>query len=160
MIDKVAQKEIPPDGPRHLKAIQTYGDGNCLCHALSRAKYNTDEHHIEIQARILIEGVIHREKYLSDDCLERGASILHRHADLPTVFTTFSEFYNPGQRISTETIACIYCLELHSCARLGSYMGIWQLAQAALALQTPIHTFILCMENAKYDLISIGYSSC
>ena len=29
---------------------------------------------------------------------------------------------------------------MHSCARLGSYMGLWQLAQAASVLKTPVHS--------------------
>ena len=46
--DTVAQSEIPIDGPQHLKACRILGDGNCLCRALSRAFYNSDEFHIEI----------------------------------------------------------------------------------------------------------------
>ena len=139
-IDLVAQEEILHDGPRHLKACCTLGDGNCLCQAVSKGMYNTDRHHIEIRARILIEAVLHREKYLSDAYLERGASFTHRNADLPTVFLTFSEYYTPGQKLTDDTITAIYSLELHSCAKLCSYMGLWQLAQASSALQTPIHS--------------------
>ena len=125
-VDAVAQSDIPLDGPTHLNACATRGDGNCLCRALSKAFYNSDEHHIEIRVRLLIEGVINMQHYLSDDCLERGASFIHKNADLPTVFTTFSEFYTPGQKITKDTMTAVYCLELHSCARLGSYMGLWQ----------------------------------
>ena len=92
IIDCVAQMEIPPDGPRHLRAIQTLGDGNCLCQALSRAFFGDESHHAEIRAQIVIEGIVNRQKYLSDHCLERGASFIHKNADLPTVFTTFSIF--------------------------------------------------------------------
>ena len=138
--DTVAQKDIPQDGPRMLKAVRTYGDGNCLCRALSKAFYNTDEMHLELRARIVIEGVTNKWKYLNDDCLERGASFTHGNADLPTVFTTFSDFYTPGQRITDDTILAIYCLEVHSCAKVGAYMGLWQLAQASTVLQTPVHT--------------------
>ena len=57
----------------------------------------------------MVEGVTNRHKYLADDCLERGATFLHGNADLPTVFATFSDFYNPGQKLSLDAIACIYC---------------------------------------------------
>ena len=139
-IDKVAQKEIPHDGPQNLKAICTCGDGNCLCRALSRAYFNDESHHIELRVCIVIEGVLNMKHYISDECLERGASVVHHNANLPTVFTTFSEFYTPGQNITPDTVACIYGLEIHSIAKLGTYMGLWQLAQSASVLGIPVHT--------------------
>ena len=139
-IDNIAQKDIPPDGPVTFSAVETLSDGNCLCRALSKAFYNTDEMHVELRVRILIEAILNKNMYLSDDCLERGASYLHRNADLPTVFATFSEFYTPGQKLSEDTILCIYSLELYSCAKMSSYMGLWQLAQSSSVLGVPIHT--------------------
>ena len=139
-IDHVAQAEIPEDGPRILTAVYTKGDGNCLCRALSKAFFDTDEFSDEMRVRILMEAIIHKESYLSDNCLERGATFVHKNADLPTVFATFSEFYTPSQKFTHESVAAIYTMELHSCAKLNSYMGIWQLVQAASVLGTPIHT--------------------
>ena len=139
-IDDVAQKEIPKDGPTHLTAVWTIGDGNCLCRALSKAYFNDDSKHIKLRVCMVMEGIINRDKYLSDDCLERGASWVHHNADLPTVFTTFSEFFTPGQKMTPDTIQCIYCLEVYSCSRMNTYMGLWQLAQSASVLQVPIHT--------------------
>ena len=65
---------------------------------------------------------------------------LHSNADLSTVFATFSEFYTPGQKMTQDTIKSIYCVELYSCSKLGSYMGLWQLAQASSVLGIPLHT--------------------
>ena len=147
-IDYVAQREIPHDGPRGLNAIITDRDGNCLCHAVSRGYFDTDEKHLEIRARIVIEGVLNKKSYLSDDCLERGASYLHRNADLLTVFTTFSEYYTPGQKVTDDSIDCIYCMEIHSVAKEGTYMGLWQLAQLASVLKVPVHTiYPVCGES-------------
>ena len=115
-INKVAQSEIPPDGPVHLKAISTISDGNCYFKALNKSFYNDDRHHVELRARTVLEGVINKDNYLSDNCLERGASCVHGNADLPTVFATFSEFYTPGQKLTPDTITAIYCLEMNSCS--------------------------------------------
>ena len=139
-IDAVAQKEIPSDGPVTLNAIKTLGDGNCLCRALSRAYFNEDNHHIELRVRIIMEGILNKKHYLSDDCLERGAGWVHGNAEFPTVFATFSEYYTPGQRITEDAIECIYCMEIYSLSKLGSYMGLWQLAQASSVLGIPLHT--------------------
>ena len=139
-IDKVAQAEIPHDGPTQRKAILTDGDGNCLSRSVSKGYFNSDCHHAEIRVRIVIEAVINMDKYLIHECLERGATYIHKNADLPTVFATFSEFYTPGQKLTNETIQSIYCMEAYSCSRLGSYMGLWQLAQTSSALGIPLHT--------------------
>ena len=80
------------------------------------------------------------EQYLSHQCLERGATYIHTNAELPTVFTTFSEYYTPGQKLSEDKIQCIYCLETYECARIGSYMGLCQIAQTASVLGVPLQT--------------------
>ena len=139
-LDFVAQGEIPPDGPTSLKAVFTIGDGNCFCHSSGKAYFNDDSKHIELHVRIIIGAIIHMDEYLSDSCLECGASYIHENADLPLVFATFSEYYTPGQKLTSETIHYIYYMEVYSCSHLGSYMGLWQIAQAASVLDTPIHT--------------------
>ena len=89
-LDHVAQSEIPLDEPTNLRAVATIGDRNCMFPALSKSYYNDDSYHIELRVRLVLEGVIIRDKYLSDDYLERGASVVHKNADFPTVFATFS----------------------------------------------------------------------
>ena len=88
----------------------------------------------------MIEGIVHKKHYLSDSCRERGASFTHGNADLLKVFATFSEFYTPRQKLTSDTIDYIYSMEMYSCSRLSSYMGIWQLAQAASVFEIPVHT--------------------
>ena len=97
-IDQVAQSEIPLDGLMQLMAVATKGDGNCLPRATSKGYFNTDEMHIEIRVRIVIEGVIRMHLCLIPNSLERGASHLHKNADLMTVFAMFSNYYTPGQK--------------------------------------------------------------
>ena len=138
--DLVAQAEIPVDGPRMLTAVMTVGDGNCLSRSASKGYFNMDTKHIEIRACTVIEGIVNMDKYLSHEYLERGATHIPKNADLPTVFSTFSEFYQPGQKLTEDSILCIYCMEIHSCTWMGTYMGIWQLAQLSSVLGVPIHT--------------------
>ena len=139
-VDHVAQTEIPSDGPRMLKAIRTTGDGNCLSQSVSRGYFNTESKHLELHARMVVEGVVNKRYYLNDDFLARGTSYIHKNADLPTVFTRFSEYYSPGQKLTEDAVSCIYSLEIHSIAKEGTYMGLWQLAQAASILCVPLHT--------------------
>ena len=146
--DSVAQKEIPPDGPVMLRAVYTIGDGNCLPRSAGKGFFNDDNRHIEIRTRIVLDSILNKKHYLSHECLERGATVIHGNADLPSVFATFSEFYTPGQKLTPETVEYIYTMEIYSCAWLGSYMGIWQLAQTASVLGVPLHTvYPVCGES-------------
>ena len=61
--DMVTQRDIPPDGPVHMNAVYTEGDGNCFCRALNKAFFNTFSRHIEIRARIVLEGIINKSTY-------------------------------------------------------------------------------------------------
>ena len=145
--DQVAQKEIPPDGPMNLLAVWIEGDGNCLPPSLGKGYFNDSSRHLEMRARMVIEGIVHKEYYLCDSCLERGASCIHGNADLPTVFATFSEFYTSCQKLTQDAVEDMYCMEMYSCSKIGSCMGIWQLAQAASVLRTPLHTiYPICGE--------------
>ena len=136
-IDFVAQAEIPIDGPRLLGAILTLGDGNCLCRALSRAYFNTDKRPLEIRVRIIIEGVTNMQSYISDDCLERGASCLHENSDLPTVSPSSTHQDRISLLIVSPTSMPKKC---NACSRVSCYMGLWQLAQASTVLRVPVHT--------------------
>ena len=73
-IDAIAAALLPADGPRKVDAIKTGTDGNCLCHALSRSHCGDESMHLELRARIVIEGFIHKKFYLSDESLSRGAT--------------------------------------------------------------------------------------
>ena len=84
-----------------------------MCRAASKSFFNKDCWHIELRAHIIIEGILNKDKYLTDDCLERGATLIHANADLPNVFSTFAEFYTPGQKLTSDSIMSIYCKELH-----------------------------------------------
>ena len=95
-IDKVAQSEIPLDGPVRRVAVFTVGDGNCLTRSVGKSFFNDPSKHLELHARIVIEAVTNMEQYLSHQCLERGATYIHANAELLTVFATFSEYYTPG----------------------------------------------------------------
>ena len=138
-IDYVAQLEIP-SAFRHLNAVKTKADGNCFCHAMSSALYGTEEHHAEIRARIVIEGVINRDKYTNDTLLSRGSEHQHKTTSLPMVFTKYSKYFTIGQALTENTVDVFYCMELHDVSNLSSYMGLWQIAQAATAFQINIQS--------------------
>ena len=141
-VDNVAQQNIPTDGPSKdaVYAVKTRGDGNCLPRALSKAYFGTDARHLEVRARIVIEGIVNAPHYLHQKCLERGAINKREMETIPKIYASYSDFYVSGQKITDNTVEYMYWAELKECSKGGSYMGLWQLAQASQVFRRPIHS--------------------
>ena len=79
---------------------------------MSTVHFDTQERHIEVRARLVIEGVTNRNSYITDTCLACGAWYQHSNANLPKVFVTYSDYYTPGQKVTSGTVDDVYSLEL------------------------------------------------
>ena len=139
-IDAIATESLPSDAPERVDAIHTIGDGNCLCRSLSRLYCGSDEMHIELRARIVIEGIVNKDLYLSPHALENGASHIRVEETIPATYSTYSDHYINGQKLSKINIDFIYCQEMYECSKMDSYMGLWQIAQAANVLHLAIRS--------------------
>ena len=58
----------------------------CLGRSVSKGYCGSESMHMEIRARIVIDGVLHKEHYLSHKSLARGATLIHEDQDLPSVY--------------------------------------------------------------------------
>ena len=152
-IDATATSSLPIDGPQNVHAIWTTADGNCFSRSLSRGFTDDESMHVEMRARIVIEGAVNRKHYLTDSCLRRGASRIDDEETLPELYAKYSDHYVNGQKLTDSTIEYIYCKELLDCAKMNSYMGLWQFAQASSALNVPIQSVfpvggdeLMCMD--------------
>ena len=137
--DLVAEMNLP-EGFSDLIPVDTIGDGNCLCRALSKAYFGHEKYHLEIRARLVIEAIVNRKLYTDDNYISRGATNQYKKQTLPAIFTMYSRYYEPGQKLTDITVDTFYCVEAHSIAEIGSYLGIWQLAQAANVFKVPIRS--------------------
>ena len=137
-IDATAFKSLPPDAPPDRHPIWIKGDGNCLTRALSRAYCGNDQMHMELRTRIVIEGVVNKRKYLSDSYMARGATYVERDQSLVSIYASYSDYYRNSMVLNDTTIENLYMLEMKDCTEMGSYMGLWQIAQAATVLQLAI----------------------
>ena len=135
-IDTVATESIPEDAPSNVHAIKILPDGNCLGRSISHGYIGNDSMHLEMRARMVIEGILNKQYYLSHDFLTRGASRIEE--PLPFVYAKYSDHYVSGQKMTDDTVEYMYSRELHDCCKVNSYMGLWQMAQAASVLQIPI----------------------
>ena len=68
-IDTVAVSTIPSNGPKNVHPVSTLGDSNCLPQSLGKGFSGSDTMHVEIRARIVVDGIISRKSYLSPACL-------------------------------------------------------------------------------------------
>ena len=139
-IDGIAASSLPADGPQNVDLIKTLADGNCMCRSVSQGYIGNDSMHLELRARIVIDGVINKKHYLSHDCLSRGATLCREGEPLPYLYVSYSDHYVNGQKITDNTVEYIYARKLHDCAKVNSYMGLWQIAIAANVLNITIQS--------------------
>ena len=137
-IDRVASSTLPEDGPQDVLCIMSTPDGNCLCCSLSYCYSGSESMHLEIRARIVIEGIVNKKYYTSHEVMSRGATIFRK--SLPYLYVEYSDYYLNGQKITQNTVDYIYLRELHDCCKINSYMGLWQIAQASSVLNMPIQS--------------------
>ena len=137
-IDQLSLKVIDRD--LGLWPIQVYGEGNCLPSSLSLIHYGTPNHKDEMRARIVVEGVLHKDKYLDEGHLVCGANKKKCDEKLASVFALYSEQYTPGDVLTESVIERIYENELLEYTKNGTYSGIWQLAMAAFVLKRIVYS--------------------
>lgn len=139
-IDLVAQECMPAEVKGLYIPLKTYGDGNCYPRSVSKAVYATEDNHVEIRMRLLIEGVTNRDIYLSNEYLAIGARQFHSRADLPLVFAAYSGQYVPDYSADRrdEIVQEVYQNEMLALKNLGVYMGMWQIAQTTNILNRPV----------------------
>ena len=133
-IDAIATKTIPRDGPQNVDAIRISADGNCFCRSISHSWIGNESMHLQMRAMIVIEGILNKNLYLDHDFLKRGATYLRDEETLPVLYAQYSDFYVSGQRLTADTVEYIYWREIHDCTKINSYMGLWQIEQAACVL--------------------------
>ena len=70
-IDATATACLPSDAPQNVHAIWTLGDGNCLGRSVSTGYTGSDQMHLELRARTVIEGAVNKRYYLADEYLNQ-----------------------------------------------------------------------------------------
>ena len=89
-IDAHALSRMPSDIPTGMYPVETVADGDCLPRTLSKLIFGTEEHHLEVRARIVIEAVNGIEEYLDSKYLEVGAQAIHEKASIAEVLAQYS----------------------------------------------------------------------
>lgn len=76
-LDSIALSLVPSDVPNSDSGrpdfpVETMGDGNCLFRAVSRALFGTEEHHLELRVRTMVEAFLNLRYYSSNENLGDG----------------------------------------------------------------------------------------
>ena len=134
-LDYVGLFHMPDDAPAGYGPVKVVGDGNCFPRVLSFLTFRNEHHHAEMRARLVYEAVLCSDKYLDNSYIRKGANVHYRRGDTVTQFGQLSEFCLRG--MSTRQI---YEKETMEMCKDGTYMGMWQIAQAANLLGHPINS--------------------
>ena len=115
-IDEVDWNFFPSDGPEDMYPIQTYGDGNCFPHAISKLVFGEETSHYEIHARIIVAGVVNEDKLTRDSILSRGEKNV-RSNSLSVQYVMYSGINTTGTgRINRDEVIEVYHKELMALA--------------------------------------------
>ena len=145
--DPLAMAQKPREAPKKLLPIRTYGDGNCLPRAISKAVTGVDDHYKIVRAELIREAVLNMERYFDEEYLMIGAK--NKHC-VPTAFAQQAEcirsFDTTRKESKSECKArflrisrLIYKDEMFLTRKSGEYMGMWHLVQTANILHRPVH---------------------
>ena len=122
-IDFVACNFYLDDGPNYVCPVETYGDGNCFPRAISKVAFGTEDKHVEIQCRIIIQGIIHEDKLVKSAFLSRGCN--ERNDKIAILYVMYSGVSYEGlKKVTEKEITKVYQQELFNIRKTGQYMGV------------------------------------
>lgn len=134
-LDYVGMFHLPSDAPTGYGPVRVEGDGNCFPRVLSFLTFRNEDHHPEMRARIVYEAVLSSKNYLDNNYISKGANVQYRRGDTVTQFAQLSKYCLRG--MSNEQIFQKETMEM---CKDGTYMGMWQIAQAANILGHPVNS--------------------
>ena len=137
VVDSIAAKFFPRDGPKGYIPIETIGDGNCGYWALAHVLLSDEGRYQEVRARITFEAVLKEDSFLKHDILARGH--LEGSKNSPAAYASYSGLLTPEiTTLNEQSIRTVYHRDVIANARDFTFMGVWQLHHAVEAFRCPI----------------------
>ena len=137
VVDSIAAKFFPRDGPKGYIPIETMGDGNCGYGALAHELLSDEGRYQEVRACITFKAVLKENSFLTHDILARGD--LEGSENRPAVYVSYSGLLTPEiTRLNEQSIRTVYHRDVIANARDFTFMGVWQIHHAAEAFRRPI----------------------
>ena len=126
---------VPNDMPPALAPLQTAADGNCFPRTISYLLFKTQARYTEIQVRLIYEAVRNIAHYLDDNYVSKEAHNFYDHGTLPEQYAQYSDNFKPHV---TFNMTRLYKRKVLDITQDCTYMGIWQIFQAANIAKRPI----------------------
>ncbi|CAC5360184.1 unnamed protein product [Mytilus coruscus] len=141
MADLVSDKYTPNKQKENDKANKVRADRGCLPATGSVLAFGSDSHPIEIRTRIILEQVMHEDKYLDKQFLLRGFDNANDSAKtLIKGYAMYSDEFMHDRRLSDDVFKDIYRREIIKVTTEKTYMGIWQIHSLSSVLNMPIQS--------------------
>ena len=142
-VDTAAKKDIPSDICQRFKVhypICIEPDGNCFFRSISRLLYGSEDHHIEMRCRIIIDSVGNLKNYTDHDYLMRCASHVHKNcSNIASYYCSYSGVSNVGIRDqSSKGIQSVFRDDVMRICKLKQHCGPWQFHSAANVLNSKL----------------------
>ena len=135
-IDNVAKLSIPKDCTPNRIPVFTIGDGNCYPRSLSCAAFGNDSRHVLLRAKIVVEGVYNKQRYLDNNYLSMGSHSLRTEGSYSEQYALFSGQYAHGN--IEDIIECVYEKEMLEMSQKNTHMGMWQIWASTNVIGRPI----------------------
>ena len=138
-VDTVANKHIRSDILQRFNVhypICIELDGNCFCRSISQLVYGSEDHHVEMRYRIVIDSVLNLKNYTDHDDLMRCVKHVHKNcSNIAGYYCCYSCVKNVGnQDQSLKGIQFVFREDVMRICKLKEYCGPWQLHSAANVL--------------------------
>ena len=137
VVDSIAAKFFPRDGPKGYISIETMGDGNCGYWALAHVLLSDKGRYQEVWAQITFEAVLKDDSFLKHDILARGH--LEGSKNRPAAYASYSGLLMPEiTTLNEQSIRTVYHRDVIANARDFTFIAVWQLHHTVEAFRRPI----------------------
>ena len=155
-VDIVAKKDIPSDILQRFNVhypICIVPDGNCFCRSISRLVYRSEDHHVEMRCRIVIDSVLNLKNYTDHDYLMRCVNHVHKNcSNIAGYYCCYSGVKNVGNRDeSLKGIQSVFRKDVMRICSLKEYCGPWQFHSAANVITTKL-VMVFPSRNIRSDV--------
>ena len=98
-------------------------DGNCFCRSISQLVYRSEDHHVEIRCKIVIDSVLNYQNYTDHDYLMRCANHVYKNcSNIAGYYCCYSGVKNVGNRDkSLKGIQSVFKEDVMSICSLKEY---------------------------------------
>lgn len=155
-VDEHALEIYPEDTEQNsvLFPVRVSADGNCLPYTGSILAFGHEKNGKEMRVRIIVESVLHKDLYLSQEYLERGLNGNPPNRDIAKTMAMYSDEFNINQKLDKQEVDFIYQREIMNITKDKTYMGMWQVFALASVLCKPTYSVYpnLGNKNVRKDL--------